>query len=412
MRNREFRRLAAGAARAALVLGLLGLVVLAVGPLSAEEAAGEKNSAGGEVVTANLDYREVNYSFINWGLRVTARSAAFNKEPAFSGSKVVRGLLQLGGGATNKMAFLWDGAARKLYLDLNRNLDLTDDRVGVFSCPRSSGESYQTFTNIHLPFETAVGSHATLLDLNLYSYGRLGGSAALRSFWQGKVTLQGEEWQVGLLENPFDQKPTLEGGKLLLRPWAERNQAFSVYAGSADAVPFSGRLFLGKRAYRLQCTNDVPGDLSQVRVEFTEQQPKLGDLKIAGHFLRRLTLEGGPYLVVLDWPEKTVKVPVGTYRLGKVCLQKDGAQAYLDSGTQGASGHITISERASAVLRAGAPLTNSVAISREGRKLSMNYRLVGAGGTYQMLNQDRSHPPEFTVYHGGKKVAAGRFQFG
>ena len=48
-------------------------------------------------------------------------------------------------------------------------------------------------------------------------------------------------------------------------------------------------------------------------MQFTEQQPKLGELKITGDYVQRVTLEGGPYLVVLDKPGATVKVPVGRY---------------------------------------------------------------------------------------------------
>jgi hypothetical protein len=43
----------------------------------------------------------------------------------------------------------------------------------------------------------------------------------------------------------------------------------------------------------------------------------------------------------------------------------------------------------------------------------MAYQLVGAGGeAYQLANQDRSHPPEFAVFKGDKKIASGKFEFG
>jgi hypothetical protein len=29
-----------------------------------------------------------------------------------------------------------------------------------------------------------------------------------------------------------------------------------------------------------------------------------------------------------------------------------------------------------------------------------------------MVKQDRSHPPEFTIYQGDKKIASGKFEFG
>jgi hypothetical protein len=54
-----------------------------------------------------------------------------------------------------------------------------------------------------------------------------------------------------------------------------------------------------------------------------------------------------------------------------------------------------------------------VVLDRTGRKLQMNYQLRGADGRYYRLaEQDRTRPPEFTVFYGGKKALAGKFEFG
>jgi hypothetical protein len=413
MKNREFMGPADGTLKAALlVIGVLGLAFCAVGSVQAQEATGTMKSAGGQSVTVYLDYREVNYSVVNWSLTLIAKSSAFKKEPVFSGSKVIRGTLQLAGTKSDEMGYAWDRGAGKLYLDLNRNLDLTDDPAGVFSCARGFNDSFQFFTSVRLPFKTPAGSRPMLADLSFYSYGQPTCSMAMRSLWQGKVTLQGEEWEVGLLANPLDQRASLESGSLLLRPWGDRNKPFNLYGGALDAVPFSRNLFVGNQAYQLRCTNEVQGDVVKVQMQFTEQQPKLGELKITGDYVQRATLEGGPYLVVLDKPAGVVKVPVGRYGQAKVCLKKGDVQAYLDGRTRAATGHVTVSEAAPAVLTVGGPLTNSVSINRQGRKLALNYQLVGAGGAYQMVGQDRSHPPEFAVYQGDKKVGSGKFEFG
>jgi hypothetical protein len=413
MQNREFTKLKAGMVRTALlVVGLLGLALGAVQSTRAQEVAGGTNSQPGQVATAYLDYQDVSFSFDTWSLPVSQRPSAFKKEPAFGGAKVIRGMLLFAGGASNEMAFAWNRSAGKLYLDLNRNLDLTDDAGGVFSCQGGPQDFYQTFANIRLPFKTAAGIRPTCVDLSFYDYGWLNCSAAMRSFWQGKVTLQGQEWQVGLLGTPDDQRSSLETGNLLLRPWREHNKFFSLRSGSLEAFPFKQKLFIGNQAYQLQCTNEAQGDTAKVRVQFTEQKPSLGELKIAGGFVRRMTLEGGPYMVVIDQPQTTVKVPAGRYREAKVCLRKGDVEAYLDQRTQSAVGGITVNEKGPAVLTAGGPLTNSVSITRHGRMLSLNYRLVGVGGTYQLVNQDRSHPPEFTIYQGDKKVKSGKFEFG
>ncbi len=85
------------ATAALMVCGLrepaLGADVAPVVP----EAEGEADSAAAQAVTVDLDYREVGYSFINWGLPMTTRSEAFKKEPRLSQSKVIRGTVRLGG---------------------------------------------------------------------------------------------------------------------------------------------------------------------------------------------------------------------------------------------------------------------------------------------------------------------------
>src|ERR1035438_8254921 len=157
------------------------------------ETTAAATSRSGQIQTTVLEYTEVPYSFINWGCRVVVRSTPFPKEPAFGSGKIVRGALQFGDSTNNSVAFAWTQAAGKLYLDLNHNLDLTDDTAGVFACPEKNySKSYQTFTNVHLPFKTPSGNREMLVDLNLNDYGsRPGCTVAMHSFWQGKVTLQG-----------------------------------------------------------------------------------------------------------------------------------------------------------------------------------------------------------------------------
>ena len=413
MKDRVFRNLKAGTARVALAMfGLLGLAVVAVVSLYAQEVPAT-NPQSRKAVTAYLEYQDAAYSYENWAMLLASKTPVFKKEPVFSRGKVTRDAWQLGGGAGNDVAFAWDRTARKLYVDLNGNLDLTDDPAGVFSSDRGAQDNFQRFPNVRLPMKTGTASRQMLVDLSFYDYGaRANCTAAVHSFWQGKLTLQGEEWQVGILGMLTDQRPSLEAGNLLLRPWAERNKPFNVDSGSLAALPVSRKVFFGNRAYQLQISNEDQGDGVKVGLQFTEQTPKLGEVKITGTFVQRATLERGPYLVVIDQPQATVKVPVGHYSGSKVCLRRGGVEAYLDGRTQVAMGQITVNEKTPAVLMAGGPLTNSASITRQGRNLSLNYQLVGVGGAYQLSSQDRSHPPEFTVYQGDKKVASGKFEFG
>jgi hypothetical protein len=411
MKARASRKRQAGKAWAALsVCGLLGLVSPS---LPAQEAV-PTNAPPAPVATAYLDYQEVKYTFIEWPLGVTTRSSAFEQEPPLSRIKVIRGWLQLGGGGSNDMAFAWDRSAGKLYLDLNRNLNLTDDPAGVFSCQARSGDLYQTFASIHLPFRTPGGNRQALVDLVFNSYQVLTCRAAMRSLWLGKLTLQGEEWQVGRLANEFEPRLSLESGRLLLRPWAERNVPFNCqfFNDSLAAFPWPQQVFFGGRGYRLQGTNEVQGDSARAVLQFTEQRPKLGDLEVTGSFVHRVVLQDGTYLVIVDKPEGVVKVPVGKYRQPKLRLKRGEVEAGPEERGVADSRPVTVSDQTPLVLTGGGPLTNSVSIIKQGRNLVLNYELLGPRGRYQLANQDRSHPPEFTVYQGDKKVASGKFEFG
>lgn len=398
---------------ARLAVLLVGIALVAQGASGAEQPA-SGGLAAPQAHVADLDYQEVSYSFINCGVPFDVQSSAFKKEPAFGQGKIIRGLIQFGGDKSNSMAFAWHRPTRKLYLDLNRNQDLTDDPAGVFVARERGPDFYQTFTNVHLPCNTASGKRQFLADLSLYDYGsRPNCTAALRSMWQGKITLQGEEWQAGIVENSVGGFNASDGGYLLLRPWEKRAQPFNLLGGSLDAFTFPRKIFVKEQAYQVSRTSERQGENVRFKVRFEEEKPALGELKLSGAFLQRVVLEGGPYLVVLDQPRSVVKVPVGTYAPAKVWLKQGATEAYNEVRFPSSASRIAITTNKPANLALGGPLTNSVSVSRHGKSLNLAYQLVGVGGaSYQLANQDRSKPPEFTVHHAGKKVGSGNFEFG
>ncbi|MGA9453060.1 MAG: hypothetical protein WBW41_17155 [Verrucomicrobiia bacterium] len=365
-------------------------------------------------ITASLEYQETDHSVINWGVSLTTQTIPFKKEPPAASGKIVRGVLNFGADSSNSISFIWQRDAGKLFLDLNRNQDLTDDPEGAFSARVFRPTSYQTFTNVHLRFNTAAGSCRALADISFWSFGsRLGCSAAIRSFWQGKATLQGRDWQVGIIQNGLSQSGSFENGQLLLRPWEKRNQSFNTYDGSLVTVPYSRKLFVDGHAYQLEWAARSQNGEVKPALQFTEQSIALGELKITGKFIQRLVLPGGPYLVVLDQPAASVRVPTGSYNQPDLRLEQNGAEAFCNSGQSHTGRRVSVDDKTPAVLDVGGPLTNSVTASRHGQNLRLDYRLVGAGGEiYQLANQDRSQPPEFAIYKGDKKVASGKFQFG
>ena len=369
------------------------------------------SSPSTNTTTASLEFQETDFSMVNWGVSLTIQTAPFTNEPAAAG-KIVRGVLHFSGAATNDIPFVWQRGAGKLFLDLNRNRDFSDDPAGRFSANEGNPNNAQTFKNIRLPLNPAVGKGPTLGDLHFWDYGsRPSCSLAVRSLWQGKVTLQGRDWQVGLVQNNASRANSFSGDELLLRPWEQRKQAFNTYDGSYAAVPFSRNVFVDGRAYQLDIAS--PAGTAAPALKFTEQSVALGELQITGRFIQRLVLRGGSYLILLDQPAGTVKIPAGTYGPPQVRLEQGGIGVFGDASQSLFGKQIVVAGQKPAVLNIGGPLTNSVSVSRHGADLRLDYRLVGVGGeAYQMAVQNRSQPPEFAVYQAGKNIASGKFEFG
>ena len=203
MKNARFKQRQAWPATAlSLMCGGVWLAMLTNLPLCAADNSAPPPSAG-TTQSVQLDYREFDFPVGRWGLPVSPQSGPFKKEPGFGLRKVVRGTLNFGNNPDQYVPFIWDHAGGKLYLDLNRNRDLTDDPGGVCSCEESarSSPSYQTFTNIHLTFKTPKGAYPARVDLSLYNYNQTFVTVVPRCGWAGKVSLQGRDWQVGVIEN-------------------------------------------------------------------------------------------------------------------------------------------------------------------------------------------------------------------
>jgi hypothetical protein len=139
------------------------------------------------------------------------------------------------------------------------------------------------------------------------------------------------------------------------------------------------------------------------------QTPVQGKLKLEGKYIKQLTLEReGGNKVKFDQPGESIKVAVGKYRLWQVQLEGGyTCQRWIVPDQN----WIDVGEDKPAVLKAGAPLKQVVTAQRQGRLLTLNYKLLGTGGeTY--VSSDSSKPPTFTVYKGDKKITSGTFEYG
>lgn len=386
------------------------LVAASLSVTSNRACAAVTESASNLVTTISLSLQDVDSGVLNWAVSVSPQTTPFQKEPAAAG-RIHRGSLSFGGSQKNPMPFLWLRSTGKLFLDLNGNGDLTDDAAGSFSTIEPTPDRYQTFQGIRIPVVTASGVLTQLLDLHLYDYSdQLNASAAVRTFWQGHVILDGADLQMGVVQMPAYEHP----GYLVVRPWERRDKPLSVQQdGALEALSFAKRVYVGGRMYQCEFIGPSPGNVA-ARLQLTRQDATLGELQLAGKFIHRLVLQGSDKLVILDRPEPTVQVPVGSYSEIKIWLQEGGVAAYRDfQRIPSIRNNLLITTNQPAALAAGGPLTNSIAVTRRGGNLLLNYQLLGLGGeAYQLAARDYSKPPEFTVFSGEKQIATGKFEFG
>ena len=143
--------------------------------------------------------------------------------------------------------------------------------------------------------------------------------------------------------------------------------------------------------------------------EESGQKPAQGELKIEGKYIKQLTLERrGGENVKFNQPAESIKVAVGKYRLQEVQLESGYTCRRWMVPDQN---WIEVGEDKPAVLKAGAPLKQVVTAQRQGRLLTLNYKLLGIGGE-NYAGYDRSKPPTFTVYKGDERITSGTFEYG
>jgi hypothetical protein len=426
---------------------LLGLLCIGAtgAAFSAQDSSAPAPSAT-STQSVYLEYRELSVGVGNWGIPMTLQSAPFKKEPDLGQRKVYRGTLKFGDSTEAFVPFIWDQAQGKLYLDLNRNQDLTDDADGVFACQGPPNYPFQTFGRVRLPFKTPLGMERVAVDLSFNEFRDTPNASATPYYcWEAKVTQGGQDWQVALVDNPVGKLGSAQNGSLIIRPWADRGKAIDSLYGSLDSLPFTANVFFGQRACHLDCALAQQDNYLKYRLTLTERPEQLGELTITGQYIHRLVLSrAGPgsapvtgsaaqvamakrygvsaqtpsLTVILESPGPVVKVPVGSYQC-QLSLKQGAVEARPLANNFGLynqnSGPLVVSAANTATMAFGGPLTNSVTVDRRGRSLALNYQLLGAKGEAYQLQGVRKEP-EFAIYRpaksGDKKLASGRFQFG
>lgn len=416
-------------------------------------AQAESSSAPSGAI-AHLKYREVDFAPLATEISILP-GASFRKEPAFSGHNVFRGFFHLGTDTNQFVPFAWDAEQRRLYVDTNRNLDLTDDASGGYL---AADKGLELFRSVRLEFPSTQGVLRVLVDAHVFWQSGGPGDKPrvflyVRSLWEGDVELNGQKWYLAVvhgLNGRLGSAATLRqvSDRMVLRPWDRRQEpdlwwhatlekihsldhvkmvTFPYrWAGNAevyDAFNLPENLFVQGRAYHLDYQAEGSGDLANLTVAFHPVQPALGRLQVNGEYLQRVVLDGrtlpGGFTAILDpglrdrsspAPGTEVQVPVGCYPRQIVLLQREG---YTNVAVGLATNPIVITETNTDVFTAGGPLNNSVRVEPRNGRVYLDYQLTNAADIFfHLVRQKEKEPPRFEMRQGNTLMAQGTFEFG
>jgi len=337
----------------------------------------------------------------------------FKKEPDFGDRKIIRGAIPVAREEKEFLCFAWDVSELKLYLDLNRNLDLTDDPSGVF---QGQGNKYQqSFHNVRFKSINSQVPFLYHVTVHFSHYSLFGTPVRcvvnVRSGWQGDIGLYGRKWQLRVVDN-------LDGiigpdDILTLRPYKE-GQEEPVNFSSYDRLDPPQRIFFDGHDYDLGFGFEPGTGGSQLVATFKESPSPLGTLEMKGSHISRLILREGKdrdsSLVLLDFPGNKVLVPARVYSKQRIFLDGGEIFAVLYANSRN---EIPVIHDKVTPLKLGTPLAHTVEMSRHGTELMLDYQLVGVGGErYVNFGKDFDNRPAFTIYRGKKQIASGSFEYG
>jgi hypothetical protein len=326
----------------------------------------------------------------------------FRKEPTFGNSKVIRRSLKVGPGKDDFLGYAVDFSNRTLYLDLNQNLDLTDDPQGIFKglgnirsamfrdvafIVRKNGIERRFRINFFLNDQDAFSSLSILLS------------------HKGEIELEGKKWILEIQDNldgVWDQKD-----RFLLRPVGLKSEE----AFSSGFMPVSRRLFLAGHLYNIEFKFEAGSGPAALLAAFTEVSSPMAELNLDGESIQLLILRSDSGIALLDSPAHRVSLPVDRYRIHSMDVRS--FQRTFKLANANVIPEFTPVAGAPFHLKAGGPLTSSATAEAFGSMLNLSYVLKGIGGeVYTVTDTNRSQPPKWSVYKGNRLLAAGSFEFG
>lgn len=384
-----------------LRLGLIGMLL----------TAGAMFAAAGDEHTFEMQWQKDGFSD-SVSSRLD-RTEPFAKEPDFGQREILRGELSIGPSEKRElMGFAWDKSEGKLYADLNRDGDLTNDPNGVLETSDSRNGQYcnQNFPTFPVSFSTVQGVYHYRLRAFLQKYAERYKNALfyVDSGYAGTTELYGRRWTFKVVDK-------LAGAIGQGNQWSVFSADNSI-SNSIRSLPLPMSLFLDGRCYDISFEfkkSEKPSP--SLWCTLREKTVPTGKLRVEGKWIQRLVLGDGQILILSEPVEGVATVPAGNFTVKQCSLNYDPTLPEV-SPIRLEEIKVYVPDSNEGVLRIGGPLNSQVRVQRMGKVLKFDYELIGAGGekydAQQVTRYDNSKKPSVAIYKGNMLLATGEFEFG
>ena len=349
-----------------------------------------------------LAYRAAGNS-ASFHLPLGKAEVRFTKEPDYAGDAVVRSALYVAPGQREYVGFACDLKENVLYVDLNRNLDLTDDPDGV--CTNRSSGWGREFPDVVIPVQQEGRRRDVVVDFQIYGdrYGRY----AVKSSWESDaVVLGGRTCHVAVVDNGDGVVDSED--IMYFRPvsadGAEKDD------GDKIELDAPARLTLDGEVFRLAYELSADGKTLTLSVEPAEI-PLVG-VALTGEGIERIVMQEDAFAGIFYGPGAAIWMPAGRYSADVRVRIGEGTRASLWASR---NARHRVREGDEEPWRVGGPIIGKLACKKTGSRLRFEQDVFGAGGEAYSLVHSAGPSfgnPELRVKKAGKVIHAGKFEYG
>jgi hypothetical protein len=288
----------------------------------------------------------------------------------------------------------------ELYLQANHNQDFSSGSYTTYKS-RHDNTGHVLFDGLQvcteqgtlvIPYTIRMGTYKTVCT----------GWFEVQSGWSGSFDLDGQLWTLEIVDN-LDGR--IDDQDLLSLSTEKGTQKVLL----TIECPVPRTLFFAGHTFRLDFAfKSLPPEVV-LEAALTELRPALGQLDVQAAGCAHLRLRDGQQIVLLPYPAGTISLPVGNYQIDH-CLLSSGSRGHPAPKFVSYDRRLSILPGQTTPVRLGAPLTNSVEVSRAGNLLHLKHQLTGVSGERYECRRDPAS--SYAIYKGPLKIAGGTFPFG